>query len=157
MARNANLSEGMRDFAEQSAEQARKMADFGAFGMRDFAEQSGPSGDNPPARIGVGIEQTVHGKTGWRNFGDGVSAPIEQIPELLRGIRAAGQTTAETDHCNGFRLFPLFRAQPKAHFLDSGNRPLQELFAVSLHRVRSPEKDQAEPVRRRVGSQAQFR
>ncbi len=37
---NTNLSEGMRDFAEQGAEQARRMADFGAFGMRDFAEHS---------------------------------------------------------------------------------------------------------------------
>jgi uncharacterized protein YjbJ (UPF0337 family) len=40
MARSSNLSEGMRDFAEQGAEQARKMADFGVFGMRDFAEHN---------------------------------------------------------------------------------------------------------------------
>ena len=40
MARSSNLSEGMRDLAEESAEQARKMADFGAFGMRDLAEHS---------------------------------------------------------------------------------------------------------------------
>jgi uncharacterized protein YjbJ (UPF0337 family) len=40
MARNANLSEGMRELAEQGTEQARRMADFGAFGMRDFAESS---------------------------------------------------------------------------------------------------------------------
>ena len=39
MARNSNVAEGVRDFAEQGAEQARRMADFGAFGMRDFAEQ----------------------------------------------------------------------------------------------------------------------
>ena len=40
MARSSNLSEGMRDFAEQGAEQARRMADLGTFGMRDFAEHS---------------------------------------------------------------------------------------------------------------------
>lgn len=40
MARSTNLSEGMRDFAEQGAEQARRMTDFGVFGMRDFAEHS---------------------------------------------------------------------------------------------------------------------
>lgn len=40
MARNTNVPEGMRDFAEQGAEQARRMADFAAFGVRDFAEHS---------------------------------------------------------------------------------------------------------------------
>jgi len=40
MARSSNLSEGMRDFAEQGAEQARRIADLGTFGMRDFAEHS---------------------------------------------------------------------------------------------------------------------
>ena len=40
MARTSNLSEEMRDFAEQGTEQARKMAESGAFGMRDFAEHS---------------------------------------------------------------------------------------------------------------------
>ena len=40
MARSSNLSEGMRDLAQEGAEQARRMADFGVFGMRDFAEHS---------------------------------------------------------------------------------------------------------------------
>ena len=40
MARSSNLSEGMRDLAEEGAEQARRMADFGVFGIRDFAEHS---------------------------------------------------------------------------------------------------------------------
>ena len=40
MARSLNLSEGMRDLAQEGAEQARRMADFGVFGMRDFAEHS---------------------------------------------------------------------------------------------------------------------
>ena len=40
MARSTNLSEGMRDFAEQGAEQAGRMTDMGVFGMRDFAEHN---------------------------------------------------------------------------------------------------------------------
>ena len=40
MVRSSNLSEGMRDLAEQGSDQARRMAEFGVFGMRDFAEHN---------------------------------------------------------------------------------------------------------------------
>jgi uncharacterized protein YjbJ (UPF0337 family) len=40
MARTSNVPEGMRDFAEQGADQARRMAEFATFGVRDFAEHS---------------------------------------------------------------------------------------------------------------------
>ena len=45
----------------------------------------------------IGVEST-----GW-NLGQEVARLLEQLPELGRGVDAAGEATAAPDNCDGFR------------------------------------------------------